>query len=82
MYKKKNDGDIPSLRAVLNIKHIPFYRGGIAASSKQQIYSSFQKQNERNRRAVYDRSTTGLKYPIEYPLLFDPQTAGGLPYCS
>ena len=75
--QKKDDGDIPSLRAVLNIKHIPFYRGGIAAS-KQQIYSSLQKQNERNRRAVHDHSTTALTYPIEYPLLFDPQTAGGL----
>ena len=71
------DRDLPSIRAMLHMNNIPLYRGGVAAS-KNRIYSSLQKQNERNRRAVCNHNATATTYPIEYPLLFDPQTAGGL----
>jgi selenide,water dikinase len=40
------------------------------------IFSSLQPQNVRLRRAIRDVETAG-KHPL-YPLLFDPQTAGGL----
>jgi selenide, water dikinase len=40
------------------------------------IFSSLQPQNVRLRRAIRDLPTAG-RHPL-YPLLFDPQTAGGL----
>jgi selenide,water dikinase len=40
------------------------------------IFSSLQPQNVRLRRAIRELDTVG-KHPL-YPLLFDPQTAGGL----
>jgi selenide,water dikinase len=40
------------------------------------IFSSLQPQNVRLRRAIRDLEAAG-KHPL-YPLLFDPQTAGGL----
>ena len=40
------------------------------------ILSSLQPQNVRLRRAIRDLDVAG-KHPL-YPLLFDPQTAGGL----
>ena len=41
------------------------------------IFSSLQPQNVRLRRAIRDLETSPRKHPL-YPLLFDPQTAGGL----
>jgi selenide,water dikinase len=40
------------------------------------IFSSLQPQNVRLRRAIRELETVG-KHPL-YPLLFDPQTSGGL----
>ena len=40
------------------------------------IFSSLQPQNARLRRAIHDLENAS-QYP-RYPLLFDPQTAGGL----
>ena len=43
---------------------------------RDRIFSSLQPQNVRLRRAIRDL-TEASKHPL-YPLLFDPQTAGGL----
>ena len=63
--------------AVLKIQDIPFLQGGIEASSNQ-IFSSLQPENARNRRAVSNHVDVAAACPVEYPLIFDPQTAGGL----
>jgi len=49
---------------------------GARETIEMGIFSSLQPQNVRLRRAIRDLETAG-KHPI-YPLLFDPQTAGGL----
>ena len=66
-----------ALDAVLDLRSVPFLEGGIAAS-KDEIFSSLHPQNSRNRRAVYNHADVAAACPVEYPLLFDPQTAGGL----
>ncbi len=63
--------------AVIKIRDVPFLRGALDASSAG-IYSSLQPQNSRNRRAVVNHIDAAAVCPVEYPLLFDPQTAGGL----
>lgn len=63
--------------AVINIREVPFLRGALDSSS-EGIYSSLQPQNARNRRAVSNHTDVAAACPVEYPLLFDPQTAGGL----
>ena len=63
--------------AVINIREIPFFQGALDASSNG-IYSSLQPQNARSRRAVSNDVDAATACPLEYPLLFDPQTAGGL----
>jgi selenide,water dikinase len=68
---------LPNIGTELKIKDIPFLKGGLEASS-QQIFSTLQPQNIRNRRAVSNHAEAVHTYPIEYHLLFDPQTAGGL----
>jgi selenide,water dikinase len=65
------------ISAVINIREIPFLQGALDASS-DGIYSSLQPQNARNRRAVSNHVDAAAACPVEYPLLFDPQTAGGL----
>jgi selenide,water dikinase len=55
--------------------HVPLLEGArktVAAG----IFSSLQPQNVRLRRAIKDVDLAS-KHPL-YPLLFDPQTAGGL----
>lgn len=66
-----------SIGASINIREVPFLRGALDASS-DGIFSSLQPQNNRNRRAVINHVDAAAACPIEYPLLFDPQTAGGL----
>jgi selenide,water dikinase len=77
MANDDQDDELPNIGAELKIKDIPFLKGGLEASA-QQIFSALQPQNIRNRRAVSNHTEAGEAYPIEYPLLFDPQTAGGL----
>ena len=66
-----------SIGAVLNIQNMQFLKGGLEAS-KNEIFSTLQPQNQRSRRAVINHADAAKTFPIEYPLLFDPQTAGGL----
>lgn len=63
--------------AILHIHDIPFLPGGIEAS-RNKIFSSLQRENIRNGRAVSNHTDVAAVCPVEYPLIFDPQTAGGL----
>jgi selenide,water dikinase len=59
----------------LSIDHVPVLDGA-RETVALGILSSLQPQNVRLRRAIRDLDVAG-KHPL-YPLLFDPQTAGGL----
>ena len=59
----------------LAIDRVPLLDGA-RESVARGIFSSLQPQNVRLRRAIRDLETAG-RHPL-YPLLFDPQTAGGL----
>ncbi len=61
--------------AELNLPQIPFLEGA-QETVKAGIFSSLQPQNTRLRRAVRDLDVVAAA--PDYPLLFDPQTAGGL----
>ena len=61
--------------AILEMSAVPFLDGA-AETVAAGILSSLQPQNLRLRRAVRDLEWTG-RHP-HFPLLFDPQTAGGL----
>lgn len=72
-----NSSNLESVGALLNIHDMQFLNGGLEAS-RNGIYSTLQPQNQRSRRAVINHTDAAKAYPVEYPLLFDPQTAGGL----
>jgi selenide, water dikinase len=59
----------------LDLTQLPVLDGA-AETVATGIFSSLQPQNVRLRRAIRDLDMVG-KAPL-YPLLFDPQTAGGL----
>jgi selenide,water dikinase len=61
--------------AVLYMDAIPLLDGALA-TVEAGILSSLQPQNLRLRRAIHNIETAS-RYPA-FPLLFDPQTAGGL----
>ncbi|CAB9515205.1 Selenide, water dikinase [Seminavis robusta] len=73
----RGDQPLESIGAVLNIQDMAFLKGGLQASSNG-IFSTLQPQNQRNRRAVINHADAAKAHPVTYPLLFDPQTAGGL----
>jgi selenide,water dikinase len=72
-----NDDNVPTIGAALDLDAIPMLDGGLAASGKQ-IFSSLQKENAKSRRAVANHVEVAALEPVRYPLIFDPQTAGGL----
>jgi len=59
----------------LRLDSLPLYAGA-AELAAAGIHSSLQPQNIRIRHAIDDPQ--GLSAHAAYPLLFDPQTAGGL----
>jgi selenide,water dikinase len=61
--------------ATIDLDAIPLL-DGVAETIGQGIFSSLQPQNVRLRRAIRDLDRVS-KLP-KYPMLFDPQTAGGL----
>jgi selenide,water dikinase len=61
--------------AVLTMEAIPLLDGALE-TVKAGILSSLQPQNLRLRRAIHDIEPAST-HPA-FPLLFDPQTAGGL----
>ncbi|PPR12282.1 MAG: Selenide, water dikinase [Alphaproteobacteria bacterium MarineAlpha11_Bin1] len=60
---------------VLNLDAVPLMEGA-EETAKAGILSSLQPQNVRLRRAVVNLEEAGKN--ARYPLIFDPQTAGGL----
>jgi selenide, water dikinase len=67
---KASDVDV-----TLAIEHIPLLEGA-RETIGMGIFSSLAPQNVRLRRAIRDFETAA-RHPL-YPILFDPQTAGGL----
>ncbi|CAL1146753.1 unnamed protein product [Cladocopium goreaui] len=59
----------------IQLQKVPFYQGAIDCV-EMGIESSLQVSNVRLRRAV--KSQEQVRSHPAYPLLFDPQTAGGL----
>ena len=59
----------------LNINAIPLLAGALELVT-EGIFSSLQPQNVRLRRAIHDVDSAAQD--PRYPLIFDPQTAGGL----
>lgn len=66
-----------SIAAVVDLNTIPFFKGAIEAATNG-IFSSLFRENFRSRRAVKNHEEAVVSSPIKYPLIFDPQTAGGL----
>jgi len=64
----------------INLNSLPIMEGALEMI-KTGIFSSLQEQNVRLRRAIKDPGSSDYKKLHEhkhYPLLFDPQTSGGL----
>ena len=71
------DEHMESISASLDLHAIPFFKGAIEASG-DDINSSLYRENSRSRRCVSNHEDAARFCPVKYPLLFDPQTAGGL----
>jgi selenide,water dikinase len=63
--------------ASLSMESIPFLALAVDATANN-IYSTLYKDNFRSRRAIRNHEAAMESSPCKYPLLFDPQTAGGL----
>lgn len=61
--------------AIIYLRDVP-YLDGVTETMAAGVFSSLQPQNVRLRRAIRNLEAAGV-HPL-YPLLFDPQTAGGL----
>lgn len=69
--------ELDSISAIVDLNAVPFFRGALEAATNG-IVSSLFRENFRSRRAVQNHEEAAVSDPIKYPLLFDPQTAGGL----
>jgi len=69
--------ELDSVAASIDLHAIPFFKGAIEASN-DDIVSSLYRENSRSRRAVSNHQDAATSCATKYPLLFDPQTAGGL----
>lgn len=68
--------NLDSISASIDLSSIPFFTGAKDAI-RQGINSSLYRENSRSRRAVTNHEEA-VKQNSLYPLIFDPQTAGGL----
>src|SRR5262249_8162878 len=68
-------GGAADVDAPLAIDRLPLLEGARETVARG-IFSSLQPQNVRLRRAIRELATVA-KHPL-YPMLFDPQTSGGL----
>jgi selenide,water dikinase len=64
--------------AIINLQSLPILPG-VLAIMKSGIYSSLQPQNVRLRRS-FGNQESAQSHP-HYPIIFDPQTCGGLLAC-
>lgn len=76
MLKEHKGPDSDILEIHLNLNSIPLLPGAIECVSRG-IFSSLSPSNMRLRRAISNATSETTQLPA-YPLLFDPQTAGGL----
>jgi selenide,water dikinase len=67
-----------TIGASINLQSLPVLPG-VLTIMKSGIYSSLQPQNVRLRRAIYNHESA-QSHP-HYPIIFDPQTCGGLLAC-
>ena len=74
---QEEDENTPKTTAKLYLGSLPCMLGAVDCI-EQGIFSSLQPQNIRLRRAVRTVSQKTCSTSFKYPLLFDPQTAGGL----
>lgn len=65
------------LIANVEVDEIPYLEGAIECV-ESGVFSSLQPQNTRLRRSVLNHSQAAASFPAKYPLLYDPQTSGGL----
>lgn len=72
-----DDEQLVSVSASLDLNAIPFFKGATEAVANG-ISSSLYRENSRSRRAVSNHEEAAKSCPMTYPLIFDPQTAGGL----
>jgi len=72
-----DDTNLDTIGAIIDLDKIPYLEGGLE-SSTSGIYSSLHTENYRSRRAIRNHVVAAAASPIKYPLIFDPQTAGGL----
>lgn len=77
MLLANDDEDTESIDATLHFHKINFFQGAIEAVSNG-ILSSLHRENIKTSYAISNYENLVQKYPLTYPLLFDPQTAGGL----
>ena len=68
---------LESIGATLHMDAIPFLSGAIDATANN-IFSSLYKDNLRSKRAIRNHEMAMEASQLKYPLLFDPQTSGGL----
>lgn len=64
----------------LDVNQIPLLKGAVSCV-ENGVFSSLQPSNIRLRRSIINQNQHSLRSHPVYPLLFDPQTAGGLLAC-
>ena len=64
-----------SVAVEIDVRQLPILEGALE-TIEQGIFSSLQPQNMRIKHALED--SDNIENLAKYPLLFDPQTAGGL----
>ena len=72
-----DEHDLDPIGCDLYLDKVPLLEGAKTAI-EHGIHSSLFKENYKSRRAVSNHVEAAADWPISYPLLFDPQTAGGL----
>jgi len=63
--------------ATVSLAAVPRF-GGASDLARQGVFSSLQGENARARRAVRNHEEASQQFGVDYALLYDPQTAGGL----
>ena len=77
MLLANDDDDTESIDAILHFHKINFFQGAVEAVSNG-ILSSLHRENVKTSYAISNYDNLVQNHPSTYPLLFDPQTAGGL----